>query len=77
MASLMTTMFPVAQRVQIAPAGARAQRVDVMLRVAGVRAGKHKILRLQAEDFLQADVRPFRPPCPPRIALPHGAARPR
>ena len=59
MASLMTTMFPLLHRLEILPAGARAQRVDVVLRVSGVRAGEHQNFRLQPHDFFQADVRPF------------------
>ena len=48
-----------AQRTQVSPARPRAQRIDVMLRVPGMRARKHNNLRLEPYDFFEADARPF------------------
>ena len=49
----------VAERVKVPPAGARAQRINVTLRIRRVRARKHEVFRLQPDDFFEVDPRPF------------------
>ena len=46
-------------RRKIFPAGTCAQRVDVALRVSGMRAGENQNFRLKPDNFFQADVRPL------------------